>query len=267
MPADLGALLSRHRATIFAAAPGVYRQMLRGSAPLHLPDLRHGLSAGELLPDAVRQDWRATTGTRIYEALGMSECSTFISASPTRPATPPATGYPQIGRRVAVLDASGDPVPRGDAGVLAIARDDPGLFLEYLNQPEETRSRFAGDWFLTGDLVAMDEAGAVTYLGRNDDMMNAGGFRVAPAEVESAMARLDGIGDVAAVEVRVRADASVIALFHTGTATEAALTDHAAANLARYKQPRLFQKVEALPRNANGKVNRRRLREEWNISA
>jgi acyl-coenzyme A synthetase/AMP-(fatty) acid ligase len=114
----------------------------------------------------------------------MSEVSTFISASPARPAPPGASGYPQPGRRVAVLDADGAPVPRGAPGTLAVHRDDPGLFLGYLNQPEDTAARFAGDWFLTGDTVSMADDGAITYLGRDDDMMNAGGYRVSPLEVE-----------------------------------------------------------------------------------
>lgn len=82
--ADLPALLARHRATIFAAAPGVYRQLLKGDGALNLPDLRHGLSAGEKLPVATAVKWAAATGTKIYEAYGMSECSTFLSSSPKK---------------------------------------------------------------------------------------------------------------------------------------------------------------------------------------
>ncbi|MEF9606000.1 AMP-binding protein, partial [Paracoccus sp. PXZ] len=62
-------------------------------------------------------------------------------------------------------------------------RSDPGLFLGYLDQPEETAARFRGDWFLTGDLAEATPEGAIRTLGRADDMMNAGGFRVAPGEV------------------------------------------------------------------------------------
>ena len=114
--AQLPLLLKRYDATLFAAAPGVYRQMLRETVPA-LPRLRHGLSAGEKLPEQTRQQWTAATGTPIYEALGMSEVSTYISAAPGRPAPEGASGYPQDGRRVAVLGEDGEPVARGEGGV------------------------------------------------------------------------------------------------------------------------------------------------------
>jgi len=263
-PGQLPLLLKRFDATIFAAAPGVYRQMLRASMP-PLPRLRHGLSAGEALPDALRAAWVAATGTPVYEAFGLSECSTFLSGSPDRPAPPGSTGYPQPGRRIAVLDETGQPVPAGTQGVLAVHRNDPGLFLGYFNAPDDTAARFRGDWFVTGDTVQADPDGAVRYLGRDDDMMNAGGYRVSPVEVEEAMLRAPGIAECAAAEVAVRADARVIACFYTSGAPldEAALARHAAETLARYKQPRLFVRLPALPRGANNKLRRRDLRQDW----
>lgn len=263
--AQLPLLLKRHDATIFAAAPGVYRQMLREAMP-RLPRLRHGLSAGEKLPEATRARWQEVTGTPIYEALGMSEVSTFISASPGRPAAPGVSGYPQPGRRIAVLDDRGQPVPAGEPGVLAVDAADPGLFLGYWGQPQETAARFAGGWYLTGDVVSQDADGAVRYLGRDDDMMNAGGFRVSPLEVERAFEDCPAVAECAAVELPVSAEASVIGLFFVPRGPEAdyaALQVHAEAKLARYKQPRSWTAVDALPRGANNKINRRALRAGW----
>ena len=262
-PAHLPLLLRRYDATLFAAAPGIYRQMLRDHAKLDLPRLRHGLSAGERLPDATTAAWTAATGTRVHEALGMSECSTFVSGSPDRPAPPGATGYPQPGRRLAVLGPDGTPVPRGTPGTLAVSSRAPGLFLGSLEAEAETLSRFRGEWFLTGDTVVMDARGAITYLGRDDDMMNAGGYRVSPLEVEAAMATLPAIRDCAAVEVRLKAEVTVIALAYTGDPVpEAELQAFAAGRLARYKQPRLWRQVAALPRGANGKLLRPVLRRD-----
>jgi acyl-coenzyme A synthetase/AMP-(fatty) acid ligase len=258
---QLPLLMRRFDATLFAAAPGVFRQILKHHAKIDLPRLRHGLSAGEALPVALRAAWQEASSTLIFEALGMSECSTFISASPARPAPEGSAGYPQPGRHVAVLDEAGNPVARGAPGTLAVHRSDPGLFLGYLGAPEETAARFQGDWFVTGDTVSMADDGAITYLGRQDDMMNAGGYRVSPLEVETALASHPEAGEVAAVELAVRADVRVIAAFYTGTASADALKAHAETCLARYKQPRLFQHVEAIAKNPNGKINRRALRE------
>ncbi len=259
--AALPLLLKRFDATIFAAAPGVYRQMLKSGNALPLPKLRHGLSAGEKLPESTAKGWAEATGTGVYEALGMSECSTYVSASPNRPAIGTATGYPQAGRKVAVLDEAGEIVEIDTPGQLAIHRSDPGLMLGYLDGSTE---RFLGEWFPTGDTVSMAEDHAITYLGRNDDLMNAGGFRVSPIEVEQAIEQCPGITEVAATEVRVRQDASVIAAFYTGQEQEdSLLRDFAAQKLARYKQPRLFIHLDGLPKGGNGKLNRRLLRQEY----
>ena len=262
-PAALPLLLKRFDATIFAASPGIYRKILKSNDRLDLPRLRHGLSAGESLPETLRAAWQAATGRPVFEALGMTECSTFISAAPGRPAPPGAIGWPQPGRSVAVLGPDGAPVPRGAPGILAVHRDDPGLFLGYLDAPDETAARFSGAWFLTGDMVTMAGDGAIAYLGRGDDMMNAGGIRVSPLEVEAAMAACPGAGDVAAVEVEVKPGVRVIGLAHTGPADAATLAAHAETCLARYKQPRLYRSLPALPQTATGKTDRRAVRRDW----
>ena len=264
LPSELPTLMATHKASVFAAAPGIYRQLLKHAVP-PLPDLRHGLSAGEKLPERVRDSWNNATGTMIFEAYGMSECSTFISGSPAHPAPHGASGYPQTGRRVAVLDHATTPVPYDTAGILGIHRDDPGLMLGYLNAAKETAAKFSGDWFLTGDTCQMAPDGAITYLGRDDDMMNAGGFRVSPLEVEAVLASHPDIQEVAAVEICVKADTSVIGAFYTSSAPldDAALLNYASERLARYKTPRIYLRVENLPIGANGKLLRRNLRETY----
>ena len=260
-------LIETHRATIFAAAPGVYRQMLRGMEPVYLPDLRHGLSAGEKMAKSVRDAWNEITDTPVYEAFGMSECSTFISGSPGTPAAEGALGSAQPGRQVTIRTAKGVAVPR-TPGMIAVHRDDPGLALGYLNAGAQWEAKFDGDWFLTGDQGMMDEDGQITYLGRSDDMMNAGGFRVSPLEVEETMLHAPGVTGIGVTEVEVKKGTTVIAAFYTAEAPikESTLTRYAEANLARYKQPRLYVHVDALPTSANGKLMRGRLRKDYEES-
>ncbi|RJE82760.1 class I adenylate-forming enzyme family protein [Paracoccus onubensis] len=257
---QLPLLAARHGATILAAAPGVFRRMLRAEwRPV--ANLRHGLAAGERLDPGLRTEWLDRTGTDLHEAMGASEISTFISGSPDRPAPAATAGFPQPGRYVAVLDDQGSPLPAGQPGALAVRSDDPGLFLGYLGQPGETASRFRGAWFLTGDQAQQDANGAITLLGRADDIMNAGGFRVAPPEIEEVLSGFPGAGDVACTEIAVGSGSSIIAAFWTGAAEAAGLREFAEANLARYKQPREYIRLDALPRTATGKINRRALRE------
>jgi acyl-coenzyme A synthetase/AMP-(fatty) acid ligase len=257
-PEALPLLLKRHDATLFAAAPGLFRKILNAGAPPALPRLRHALAAGEKLPEAVRSRWHDATGTTIHEALGMSECSTFVSGSPARPAPEGTLGYPQPGRRIAIIADDAAPVGADETGILAVHRSDPGLMLGYMGEtgPELP---LTGEWFLTGDLVSSDPYGALRYHGRRDDLMTTGGFRVSPLEVEAAFQGVPGVTDCAAAAVEVRPDTHVIALAYCGDAPRDALTALAEARLARYKQPRLYRALPALPRSANGKLDRRAL--------
>lgn len=249
-PEELPMIASQHGATLIAAAPGVFRRMLRG-AWQPWPSLRHALTAGERLDPALRRDWQARTGTDLHEAMGMSECSTFLSGSPDRPAPEGSVGYPQPGRRIAILD-----------GALAVHRSDPGLFLGYLDQPRDTAARYQGEWFLTGDMAEETTGGAIRTLGRADDMMNAGGFRLSPAEIEDTLTRAPDAGEVAVTELAVPSG-TIIAAFWTGTASAALMQGHAETHLARYKQPREYIRLDALPRTATGKINRRALRDAY----
>ncbi len=258
------ALAAAHGASIFAAAPGVYRQML-GAPDLGrgFARLRHGLSAGDALAPSVAAAWSGATGKPIYEALGMSEVSTYISFGPDAPPVPGRCGRPQPGRRVAVLDASGAPAARGEDGDLAVATRDPGLMLGYWSAAAGSHEPVRGDWFVTGDRARMAPDGTVTYLGRPDDLLNAGGYRVSPVEIETVLAAHPGVRDAAALERGIGEGAAILAALYVpaaGPVPEAELAAHCARHLARYKCPRSFQAVESLPRSANGKLLRGELR-------
>lgn len=260
-------LARAHGATIMASVPSLYRQLLKyGSlAPGSLAPLRHGLSAGEVLSPALFREMIERTGLTLYEALGMSEISTYISSSPDVPPKPGSPGKPQPGRAVAILPLGGgtEPLKPGETGLLAVHRSDPGLMLGYWNRPEEELAAFRDDWFIGGDLVTMDEDGYIWFEGRNDDLMNAFGYRVSPQEVENVLLGHPAVAEAGVAEVEVREDVSVIAAFVvavTGAECDAAaILAYAGQHLARYKLPREVLIVEALPRTANGKLLRREL--------
>jgi acyl-coenzyme A synthetase/AMP-(fatty) acid ligase len=255
-------LLKRHDVTMFAAAPGVYRKMLNAHEKLALPKLLHGLTAGEKLSDTVRQHWKdATDGKALYEAYGMSECSTFISASPEHPAAPGSLGRPQVGRKLAILDKEG-PVHCGKEGIISVHKSDPGLMLGYYGAEAETAAKFQGDWFLTGDHASMSETGDINFIGRVDDMMNAGGFRVSPLEVEAALLPHPAIREIGVTDVEVKEDTFVIAAFYVADhdVPNEDLAAFAEDRLARYKQPRAWIRLDSLPTNPNGKLSRQALK-------
>ena len=259
----LADLIRDYCATIFAAAPGVYRKCLSRDNFPALPRLRHGLSAGEKLSEALHEKWKRKTKTVIYEAFGMSECSTFVSASPQAPADLNTIGRPQWGRRVAIVaqDGSHAPVELGETGIIAIDRSDQGLMLGYLNSDIDNADNTRSSWFLTGDLGKMSGNGSITYLGRDDDVITAGGYRVSPVEVEAQLQSHPDIVSIAVSQVEVKQDTWVIAAFYTAqTEIETdVLKSFAENHLARYKQPRLYVYCEALPTGPNGKILRRSL--------
>ncbi|MGO9942821.1 MAG: acyl-CoA synthetase [Rhodoblastus sp.] len=262
-------LIARHRASIFAAVPGVYRQMLRepSCTAKNLASLRHGLTAGEALAPALREKFISLTGKPLYEALGMSEISTYISSGPTIPVRPGSPGKAQPGRKVAILplEEGVTPLPAKNTGLIAVQRCDPGLMLRYWNRPEAEEEIYRGEWFIGGDVAEMDEDGYFWLHGRRDDLMNAQGYRVSPAEVEAALSHAPDVADVAVAERKLRSDVGVICAFVVlapgARADEAALAAHCAEHLAGYKNPKKYVFLKALPRTKNGKIARRLLPE------
>ncbi len=264
-PETWSRLIPATKATLFAAVPGLFRQMLKYAPPKpgDLAPLRHGLVAGETPPPNLFEAWRDATGTELYEALGMSEISTYISSSPQTPRKKGTLGKPQHGRAIAILadQAGTDPVPLGEPGMLAVHRSDPGLMLGYWNRPQEEALVYRDDWFIGGDRARFDEEGYVTYLGRADDLMKALGYRVAPQEVEAALLEHAQVAEVACIELKVRSDVSVIAAFIVPTdlanpPSKEDILAFAATKLAQYKCPREIRFVRELPRTPNGKLKR-----------
>lgn len=262
-------LIERYGVTIFAAVPSVYRRILKYcNIPIFdLSSLRYCLAAGEVLSPERLSAWREATGKELYEAFGMSEVSTYISSGPGTPILPGSPGRPQPGRRVAILPVEGgeDPLSPGQVGLLAVHRSDPGLMLAYWRRPDEEAAVYRGEWFVGGDLAAIDAEGYVWYHGRNDDLMNAFGVRVSPLEVERVLSECPSVAEVAVAEVSVRPEVSVITAFVVpqgpGRIDAKALLSWAEGRLADYKRPREVRFLPELPRTANGKLLRRRLAE------
>ena len=141
---------------------------------------------------------------------------------------------------------------------MAVHRTDPGLMLRYWNEEPLTE-----EWFATGDTAEFDADGYVWCHGRIDDMMNAGGFRVSPLEVEHVLLQHPDIADAGVREWRVSDTASIIAAFlvpREGVVpNEAPIQAFVSDRLAAYKLPKQIWFVPALPRTANGKLNRKAL--------
>jgi acyl-coenzyme A synthetase/AMP-(fatty) acid ligase len=188
----------------------------------------------------------------------MSECLDLPLRLPSpapHPRAPPATPNPVATSRFSTTAAT--PFPRGEPGELAVSTADPGLMRGYLGH-----SGPQGAWFRTGDAAVMAPDGAVTHLGRKDDLLNAGGFRVSPAEIEAAFHDLPGLSACAACQVEPSPGTTILALFYEVSVRHrrlALLRQCAEKALARWKQPRHYQRLDALPRTGTGKLIRKAL--------
>ncbi|MEO1089314.1 MAG: acyl-CoA synthetase [Pseudomonadota bacterium] len=259
-------LIADHGITVFAAVPTVYRRMLKYGDPsvLRTGPLRHGVTAGEALSPHLWQAWRDATGLELYEALGMTEISTYVSSGPGTPTRPGSAGKAQPGRRIAILDAATHrPLDAaGETGLLAVHRSDPGLMLGYWRRPDEEAAVMFGEWFAGGDLAHLDEDGYVYFHGRDDDVLNALGVRTSPLEIERVLAEHPAVNEVAVTTTANAEGVELITAFVVPAADvdDSDLLAFASHRLAAYKLPKRVVRVDGLPRTANGKVQRRQLR-------
>jgi acetyl-CoA synthetase len=259
-------LIAKHGATIFIGVPTVYRQILQKTqfTKGDVPTLRHCMSAGEHLSDEVFVQWKERFGLDIYEAVGMSEFSYYLSQNKLRAIRPGSAGFPQPGHDVKLLDAETlAEVAPGEEGMICVPATDPGLFVEYWNQPEETAKSKHDGWFFTGDYARRDGEGYLWFLGRRDDIIKSFGYRVSPYEVERVMKGHPHVADCACVAESAGADKTLVAAYviaQPGAAiTPDELLAFGRAHLAAYKAPKVVYLAKEFPRTRNGKILRREI--------
>ncbi len=259
-------LIAKHEATIFIGVPTVYRQIIQKTdlAARDVPTLRHCMSAGEHLSDEVLAQWRSRFGMDIYEAVGMSEFSYYLSQSKHRPIRAGSAGFPQPGHEVRLLDPETlREVGPGEEGMICVPETDPGLFLEYWNLPEETAKLRHDGWFFTGDYARYDADGYIWFLGRKDDIIKSFGYRVSPYEVERVLKAHPAVADCACVGEEVERDKLLVVAYvipQPGANPDAdELLAFGRAHLASYKAPKVVYLARDFPRTKNGKILRREI--------
>lgn len=260
------ALIAKHKCSIFIGVPTLYRQIIQKTThcAADVPSLRYCMCAGEHLSDELFYAWQERFGLPIYEAIGMSECSYYLSQHPTHLVKPGSAGFPQPGHKVYLLNEDMQEVADNEEGMLCIGLDDPGLFLKYWNLEDTTKASRKAGLFLTGDYAYRDEDGYIWFLGRKDDLINSFGYRISPHEIERVIKTHPDIADCVALEEAIGPDKNIVVacvIPHSGISIhEASLMEYAQAHLAKYKVPKKFYVMQVFPRTANGKVLRKALR-------
>ena len=259
-------LIAKHGATIFIGVPTIYRQILQktGFTRADVPTLRHCMSAGEHLSDEVFAGWKERFGLDIFEAVGMSEFSYYLSQDKRRPIRPGSAGFPQPGHDVRLLDPETlREVEPGEEGMICVAEDDPGLFLRYWNLDEETARLRHDGWFFTGDYARTDPDGYWWFLGRKDDIIKSFGYRVSPYEVERVMKSHPAVADCACIAEEAGPGKHLVVAYVIAQPGSVVSADELVAfgrtHLAAYKAPKVVYLARDFPRTRNGKILRREI--------
>jgi len=257
-------LIQKHQATIFIGVPTIYRQLLQKTTAgqAGLPSMRHYMSAGEHLSDEVLTQWHARFGLNIYEAVGMSEFSYYLSQSQFRPIRPGSAGFPQPGHKIELLNPETlEPVAVGEEGMISVPLDDPGVFLNYWNLAEETAKYKHNGYFFTGDYAKYDADGYIWFLGRKDDIIKSFGYRVSPYEIERVYKGHPDVADCAAVGEEIEKDKLLVVIYVILKPEAKTSPDDLLAfgkqHLAAYKTPKTVYLANDFPRTKNGKILRK----------
>jgi long-chain acyl-CoA synthetase len=265
--AEILASIQAHKATMFEGVPTMYMYMLVQPefAKFDLSSLTRCTVGGQTMPVAKMREVEKRFGCPLIELWGMTE---LAGAGTTCPSHGPrklgsiGIALPYVEARIADAGDAATTMPRGEVGELMIRS--PIVMQGYYGNEKATRETIEPDgWLHTGDLATMDEDGAIFIVDRKKDMINTGGFKVYPAEIERVIAAHPSVaiavggqpdalkGEIAKAYVVLKPDAqpdadAILSLCHD--------------QLAAYKAPRLIQFVADLPKTSTGKIMRRELR-------
>ena len=257
--------------TVLCQAPTEYRleaKLPDLGARWKLPKLRHCVSAGEPLNPEVIEIWKNAFGLTILDGYGQSENTLLVSNRPGVPVRPGSMGKPTPGHDVAVVDEHGAICEPGEIGDIALRGNPPSLFAGYYKNDGETAASRRGEWYLTGDRAQVDDDGYFWFVGRADDVISSGAYRIGPFEVESALIEHPAVMESAVVGSPdpdrgniVKAFIVLRPGFEPSDALVKELQEHCKRVTAPYKYPRAIEFVAELPKTRSGKIRRVELRQ------
>ena len=262
-------VMKKHPATFLPLVPPIADRLLTAANAkgVSLDGIEVAISGAMALPHELVVPFEAATHGFLVEGYGLSECSPVLMANPVADNRVPGTvGLPLPGTECRVVDPENPTldVAPGAAGELLVRG--PQVFSGYYGKPEETEAVFVDDWFRTGDIVTVDDAGFIRIVDRIKELIITGGFNVAPTEVENALRQHPQVADAAVVGLPSdHSGEEVVAAIVVDAGTDVdveAIREHARRILTPYKVPRRVFIVDELPKSLIGKVLRRQVKEK-----
>jgi acyl-coenzyme A synthetase/AMP-(fatty) acid ligase len=261
-PAERLDLAEAFGVNVLCQAPTEYRMLAKRTALRPLPALRRMVSAGEALEAETVAAFREAMDCEPADGYGQTETGHISGNLEGEPVRPGSMGKPLPGIEVRVVGESGDGTERGAVGELQLrASSSPTFFSRYLDG-----ERFEGEWWATGDLVRQEDDGHLWFEGRGDDVIVSSGYRIGPAEVESALLAHPAVAEAAAVAAPDPERGSVVRAIVVPREREPSeelareLQEHCKRETAPYKFPRIVEFAAELPKTASGKIKRAELR-------
>jgi len=223
---------------------------------------------GETLGEELLQWGLDVMDLTINEFYGQTEVNLVLgNCSTVMEIKRGSMGRPIPGHQVEVVDESGRLVPSGEVGEVAVLRPDPVMFLEYWDNAKASQEKFTGDWCLTGDLARKDDQGYFWFVGRKDDLITSGGYRIGPAEIEDCLIKHPAVSMAGVIgspdEVRGEIVKAYIVLkpeVAPDPALKKEIQQFVKTRLAAHEYPREIEFLDELPLTATGKIIRKDLR-------
>lgn len=257
--ARIADVFASFRPTLFYGVPTIYVDLLTldpGVAASMGEHTRLFVSGSAPLPPAVFEDFRRRFGHAILERYGMSETLMLISNPYAGERRVGTVGLPLPGVSLRIVDRDGRDVPPDTVGQVLVRGSN--VFRGYWRQPDATHAAFDDGWFRTGDLGERAADGYVTLRGRATDLIICNGFNIYPREIEEFLLECPGVRDAAVVGAADARRGQVPVAYVVADAAfdEARVTEACRHAFAAFKVPKSFTRVESLPRNALGKVQK-----------
>jgi long-chain acyl-CoA synthetase len=264
-PKTFFGLVERIRPTYFSAVPAIYAMLTSMPEPetADTSSLRLVVCGAAPMPAELIARVEGKLGVVLVEGYGLSEGSCASTLNPYDGVRKPGTvGLPLAGQDVRVVDGTGKPVPQGERGEVVIRGGN--VMRGYLNRPEDTAKTIVDGWLHTGDVGVFDADGYLRIVDRIKDMIIRGGENIYPKEIETALYGHAGVLEAAVVgcpdDVLGEVVVAYVALRPGAAVTVEELHELCADRLAKYKRPVAIEMLDALPKNAVGKIDKPALR-------
>ena len=261
-PDEVARAARQHRGSLLAEFPPILDKLLDAAGPDDLSHLRAVLGLDS--PQTIERLGKEWPKAEFWSVFGQSETSGFVTLS-RYSERPGSAGLPVVSAHVRVVDEAERPLPTGETGEIVVRS--PGVFLGYWGRGGDTEFTLRGGWHHTGDLGAFDADGYLWYKGRTaaKELIKSGGENVYPIEVEQTIATHEAVAEVSVIGVadslRGEAIKAVCVLRPGFSLTGDQLCDYVGERIARFKRPRQVEFVAALPKKADGGIDRARVKE------